>query len=118
MSKAYDLVNLGLFQKSLFRIGMPELLVNTLTNLLTDHFNRIITNFGLTNYYSVQNGINQEETIIPLFWRIYYDPLIFKISQHLPGYTMHTFWYSSLTSASTKRIQYSISVFAYMDDTV
>src|SRR6185295_1123898 len=73
MSKAYDSVNLDLFQKALYYINMPSKLINILTNLLTDHHNRVITNLGLTNFYSVKNRINQKEIITPLFWQIYYD---------------------------------------------
>ena len=118
MSKAYDSVNFSLFQKSLQRISMPQQLISILTNLLSDRLNRVITNFGLTNYYVVQNGIDQGETITPLFWRIYYDPLISKISLQLPEYTIQTSWQSSLISPSTKQLQCSISVLTYMDDTL
>jgi hypothetical protein len=87
MSKAYDSVNLSLFTKALKRLNMPAQLINILINLLTDRTNRVITNFGLTNPYEVEDGIDQGETITPLFWRIYYDPLINKISQTYTGYT-------------------------------
>jgi len=69
---------------------MPSKLIEILTNLLEDCHNRVITNFGLTNSYSVKNGIDQEETITPLFWRIYYDPLIHKIALQFTGYTLST----------------------------
>ena len=67
MSKAYDSVNFDLFYKSLARIQMPTQLINILTNLLFDRHNRVITNLGLTNFYSVKNSIGQEETITFLF---------------------------------------------------
>ena len=80
MSKAYDSVNLDLFEKALSRINMPSKLINILINLLTDRQNRVITNFGLTNFYSVKNRIDQSETITYLFWQIYYDLLIHKVT--------------------------------------
>jgi hypothetical protein len=67
MSKAYDSVQFDLFTKSLSRICMPSPLINILSNLLFNRHNRVITNLGLTNFYSVKNGIDQGETIIPLF---------------------------------------------------
>jgi len=88
MSKAYNSVNLELFTKSLKWISMPQNLINILTNLLTDRQNCVISNLGLTNFYSVKNGIDQEETITPLFWRIYYDPLIHKIASKFSGYSL------------------------------
>src|SRR6201988_4598800 len=118
MSKAYDSVNFELFQKSLHRIQMPQQLINILTNLLFDRTNRVITNLGLTNFYSVKNGIDQGETITPLFWRIYYDPLISNISTHFSGYTLSTSYQTSLIYPTTNHLNTSISVLAYMDDTL
>src|ERR1043165_9802152 len=116
MSKAYDSVNPNLFQKSLIRLQMPSKLINILTNLLTDCHNRVITNLGLTNSYTVKNGIDQGETITPLFWRIYYDPLISKIANHFHGYSLNTLWKTSLSPLQSQNLQTSISVLAYMDD--
>jgi hypothetical protein len=112
MSKAYDSVNFDLFHKSLHRIQMPKTLINILSNLLSDRTNRVITNLGLTNSYSVKNGIDQGETITPLFWRIYYDPLITHISTHFSGYTMSTSWYTNLLHQSTNHLHTSVSVLA------
>ena len=91
MSKAYDSVNLNLLTKSLYRLQMPTTLVNILTNLLTDRSNQVITNFSLSSAYMVQDGIDQEETITSLLWRIYYDPLIHQISSKYSGYTMSSY---------------------------
>jgi ribonuclease HI len=119
MSKAYDSVNFELFQKSLERINFPPQLTNILMNLLTDRKNQVITNFGLTNPYSVHNGIDQGETITPLFWRIYYDPLINYISTVYSGYTTSTSWLTKLTYPKKyQSLTTSVSVLAYMDDTI
>ena len=96
MSKAYDSVNIDLFKLSLQRINMPSKLIIILTNLLLNRHNKVITNLGLTNSYIVKNSIDQGETITPLFWRIYYDPLIDRISSHFTGYTLSTSWLTSL----------------------
>ena len=90
MSKAYDSVNLELFKRSLHRINMPTQLIDILSNLLINRKNRVITNFGLTDSYSIKNGIDQEETITPLFWQIYYDALINQIATKHIGYTLET----------------------------
>jgi ribonuclease HI len=97
---------------------MPITLVNILTNLLTDRSNQVITNFGLTPAYSVQDGIDQGETITPLLWRIYYDPLIHQISSQYSGYTMSTYQSLSLRQSHKQTLQASTSVLAYMDDTL
>ena len=118
MSKAYDSVNFELFTKSLERISMPQPLINILINLLTDRQNRVISNLGLTNFYSVKNGIDQGETITPLFWRIYYDPLINKIASQFSGYSLSTSWKTNLHSLQPQYLKTSVSVLAYMDDTL
>ena len=88
MSKAYDSVNLTLLQKSLQRLALPNSITNAITNLLTDRHNQVITNLGLTPSYPVLNGIDQGETITPLLWKIYYDPLITYIYNNFKGYIM------------------------------
>ena len=118
MSKAYDSVQFDLFTKSLSRICMPSTLINILSNLLFNRYNRVITNLGLTNFYSVKNGIDQGETITPLFWRIYYDPLISYIATQFTGYTLQTSWKTNLTLSQTRHLKCSTSVLAYMDDTL
>ena len=118
MSKAYDSVQFDLFTKSLSRICMPSTLINILSNLLFNRYNRVITNLGLTNFYSVKNGIDQGETITPLFWRIYYDPLISYIATQFTGYTLQTSWKTNLTLSQTHHLKCSTSVLAYMDDTL
>jgi hypothetical protein len=97
---------------------MPSKLINILINLLTDRQNRVITNFGLTNFYSVKNRIDQGETITPLFWQIYYDPLIHKVASQHKGYTLSTTWPTSLSPLKTQNLNTSTSVLAYMDDTL
>jgi len=90
MSKAYDSVNIQLLTKALYRLQMPAQLVNIIVNLLLNRSNQIITNFGLSPIYNVQDGIDQGETITPLLWRIYYDPLICSINKKHTGYTSST----------------------------
>ena len=118
MSKAYNSVNFDLFKLALQRIQFPEPLINILSNLLLDRTNKVITNFGLTNSYQVQNGIDQGETITPLFWHIYYDPLISKISREVEGYQISTTWSENIRQTKLNKIQTNTSVLAYMDDTL
>ena len=70
---------------------MLQTLINILTNLLTDYQNQVISNLGLTNFYLVKNSIDQGETITPLFWRIYYNPLINIIASQFSEYSLSTF---------------------------
>ena len=118
MSKAYDSVNFTLLQHFLSRLSLPPSIINILTNLLEDRQNTVITNLGLTSSYQVQNGIDQGETITPLLWRIYYDPLISYIYSNSPGYTIETTWITNLKNNTTDKAKAKCSVLAYMDDTL
>ena len=92
MSKAYDLVHIPLLKIALQRLKMPTGIAKLITKIFTNKTNYIITNIGNTNNYTVHDGIDQGETITPLLWRIYYDPLITKIAERHTGYifTTHT----------------------------
>src|SRR5690242_942986 len=118
MSKAYDSVNIHLLYKALQWLNMPTQLINTITNLLYNRSNQIITNFGLTPSYDVQDGIDQGETITPLLWRIYYDPLISHIFKKYPGYISTVKWLTQLNPNRYQSTSASTSVLAYMDDTL
>ena len=118
MSKAYDSVNIDLFILSLKRLNMPLHLTTILTNLLIQRTNRVITNLGLTSPYEVHDGIDQSETITPLFWQIYYDPLITKISSSYTGYQSSVSWLSSISPHIYNSLQVSTSVLAYMNNTL
>ena len=63
MSKAYDSVNFALFKHSLTHLSLLLSIINILSDLLTDRYNQVITNLGLTPSYPVHNGIDQGETI-------------------------------------------------------
>ena len=118
MSKAYDSVNFDLLKLSLQRLSLPQPIINILSDLLINRQNTVITNLGLTPPYQVQNGIDQGETITPLLWRIYYDPLIAHIHSTFSGYSTSTSWLTNLKSFSTNKLEANSSVLAYMDDTL
>jgi len=111
MSKAYDSVHIPLLQHALTRLKIPINIQQLIINIHNNRFNSVITNFGPTSSYHVQDGIDQGETITPLLWRIYYDPLITYIHSKFQGYNM------SMTSLpNTQHLTYHTSVLAYMDD--
>src|ERR1043165_8595360 len=116
MSKAYNSVNFALFKHSLTWLSLSSSIINILSDLLTDRHNQVITNLGLTSSYPVHNGIDQGETITPLLWCIYYDPLISYIHAQVPGYTLQSSWTTNLKLQTSNSLQQQCSVFAYMDN--
>jgi hypothetical protein len=63
---------------------------------------------GLTNPYKVQDGIDQGDTISPLLWRIFYDPLLQEVEDKCKGYQMKTTWIDNLTNSRIKRKKHVI----------
>jgi len=111
ISKAYDTIHIPLLATALRRIKIPEQMVELITNIFTNRQNTVITSYGTTAPYHVQDGVDQGETIAPLLWRIYYDPLLTTINKRFTGYQMHLH-----TRRSSLHLNRPVSV--YMDDTV
>ena len=110
MSKAFDSIHIPTLCKALKRIHIPDKAINLLSYLLSHRTNKVITTLGLTTSYSVDDGIDQGETISPLLWKIYYDPLISRIHNEHQGFL------SGIPSSSINGIH--TSVMAYMDDSL
>jgi hypothetical protein len=67
--------------KSMSRIKIPKDFLDLTENILTDRSCQIITPYGLTDHIPISQGIPQGETISPLWWVIFYDPLLTKLHQ-------------------------------------
>ncbi|EXX61835.1 hypothetical protein RirG_005840 [Rhizophagus irregularis DAOM 197198w] len=92
LSKAYDRVNIPLLEKSLQRICIPSPIITFIINLFTNRTNQVIFEDWIGDPYDVLTGIDQGESICPLLWVIYYDPLFEAINNSVfPGieYTSH-----------------------------
>ena len=111
MSKAFDSVHIPTLTKALNRIQIPKSITNLLNFLLFNRTNQVITDYGLTKSYTVNDGIDQGETFSPLLWKIYYDPLISRIHNEHLGYQE-----TIPRLPTTKSIH--TSIMAYMDDSL
>ena len=68
----------------------PEQFINIIKNSLKYRTNRVITDLGLIEEYNIKNGIDQGETMSPILWVIYYDPVFSKIKKQKGiGYIMN-----------------------------
>jgi exonuclease III len=113
MSKAYDTVNINRLSSAMQRIKIPTKLINIITNCFSNRQNTVITYFGNTEWYPVEEGIDQGDTISPILWRIYYDPLITKIN-NMNGYKLSC---QKTEHDNGSPTQLNIPITAYMDDT-
>ena len=76
MAKAYDSISMEGLRMSLERLGLPASFTNWIINLFAGRFMKVITAFGLSPTLDAANGIDQGDSISPLLWRIFYDPLL------------------------------------------
>nr|CAG8643063.1 12736_t:CDS:2 [Entrophospora candida] len=64
------------------------------------------------------NGIDQGDILSPLFWTIFYDPLLCEVNNNPNwGYKINVKWRSDLRYAYTKKLSEQVSSLAFMDDT-
>ncbi|EXX57838.1 hypothetical protein RirG_203420 [Rhizophagus irregularis DAOM 197198w] len=96
MAKAFDSIGMIPLTKALERIKCPTDLINFIINLFKNRKLQVITAYGLSKGFYAGDGIDQGETISPLIWRIFYDPLLTRIKD-IPevGYRLITQWPSS-----------------------
>src|SRR3990170_3349861 len=118
MAKAYDRVNIHMLELALKRIHIPGDLVRYITNLFIDRKNKVFTYFGDSPEYEILTGIDQGETISPLLWRIYYDPLLCRIKETQNGYIQEHQWRLNKNKTDITSLSLSFSCMAFMDDTV
>ena len=118
MAKAYDRVNIYMLELALKRLHIPGDLIRYITNLFTNRKNKVFTAFGDTREYEVLTGIDQGETISPLLWRIYYDPLLYRIKSTQTGYIQRHEWRPNKNDVNTVVEWINFSCMAFMDDTV
>jgi exonuclease III/ribonuclease HI len=117
ISKAFDSINNNMLAKALHRIRVPEKIVTIIKNLLDNRENTVITAHGLTAPYKVKDGIDQGDTISPLLWRIFYDPLLQEIESTQEGYQLRVKWQTNIDKSYVQENTQKITGTAYMDDT-
>src|SRR5829696_7514857 len=88
MAKAFDSVGLTPLRRSLERIKVPTETINFVIDLFDERQISVITAHGATDFFTGQDGIDQGETISPILWRIFYDPLLCAIQNSSRGYIM------------------------------
>ncbi|RHZ88345.1 hypothetical protein Glove_23g208 [Diversispora epigaea] len=100
IKKAFDTVDLDIIQC-----------------MLTNRINQGITEFGKTEKYEVQKGIDQGDSISPLLWCIFYDPLLTAIGSLGLEYHMSIQFYTNINTGQQSKWEVQIPSLAYMDDT-
>ena len=107
MRKAFDSVGLKMLKKALIKIKLLEGIISLIMSLFERRKIKVITSFGLTEEFEAEDGLDQEEVISPLAWRIFYDLLLCVVKDEINlGYHMLTNWLVDLTYNKTKAFKY------------
>jgi len=119
LSKAYDRVNINLLELALQRIHVPSTLASLIKDLFTERVNNIIMDGYLSKDYNILQGIDQGETICPLLWVIYYDPMFDAINHsNNQGYIVsHSIPSDILQKENMHNFSEEFKVSGYIDDT-
>src|SRR3954467_1799154 len=113
ISKAFDSVNLTSLRASLDRIKVPHSITNLILNLLHERELKIITYYNLTSPLKISNGLDQEETLAPLLWTIFYDPMVHSIVKSSSSKTQILAFMDDVTllSHSMQSLQQATDIF-------
>ncbi|RHZ78707.1 hypothetical protein Glove_157g58 [Diversispora epigaea] len=117
MSKVFDSVSAESLILALRHIKIPKRFISLIEKLLRNRENQVLTSHGNMLVYNVEDGIDQGDIISPLFWQIFYNPLVHRIAESKLGYTMKEKWISNLHLQSKRRLSVQISVAAYVNNT-
>ena len=94
--------------------------IQLIDNLQNNRNNQVWTDFGLTNSYHVQDGLDQGEVHASIMWRIFYDPLLCQIDSlnNIVGYSIELNNSNFLVSKLPTYNKITISNMVFVDDTV
>src|ERR1044072_740020 len=65
-----------MLQLAMRHINIPPDFIKLVIELFTNQYNTVITSYGHSAPYKTEIGIDQGETLSPLLWVIYLDPLL------------------------------------------
>ena len=102
---------------ALARLHIPPDAIELIISLFTNRTNKILTHYGLTESYHIKIGVDQGETISPLLWVIYMDPLLTELNTAASSpYIYKTSSLTSLSSQLHNTYSTSHSHLMFMDD--
>src|SRR5438552_5111180 len=100
------------------RIKILKKAIEFIIDLFKNRKLKTITSYGLTDEIIAGDGLDQGETISPLLWRIFYNPLLSKIQNNEElDYIMETKWQLNLNCPDKESIRLRTAATVFMDDT-
>src|SRR5256714_14340062 len=109
ISKAFDSMDVNMLQLAMQRIKIPLGFIRLVINLFTDRYNSVITSYEQSIPYKTEIGIDQGESLSPLLWVIYIDPLLTVLNKEAS--------LSYIINSDPSVSHVCISTLAFMNDT-
>src|SRR4051794_15620798 len=81
ISKAFDSMDIRMLKLAMLHLKISLGFVNLVSRLFTDRYNTVITHYGPSTPYKTEISIDQEESLSPLLWVIYIDPLLTMLNK-------------------------------------
>ncbi|KAF0553176.1 reverse transcriptase [Gigaspora margarita] len=101
------------------RIKIPSTSISCIINLFKERKTRVLIAVGPTENIIASDSIKQGEVLFPLIWRIFYDPLIYRVQSNMNlGYTVLLKEPLDLHNNSYKETKYHQAAIAYADDII
>jgi len=91
MKRCFDSVNCtpdGMLSRGLRRLRVPEAFIRLCENIALSKVNKVITEYGATDEYHPECGLDQGGVECPLLWRVAYDALLCEIMDNCHGYVL------------------------------
>src|SRR6266496_70843 len=82
ISKVFDSISIHGLTKALDRLSVPNNIVRFILSLFTNRYINILTAYGTTDIITAGDRIDQGDSISPLLWRIFYDPLLSAVTRY------------------------------------
>ncbi|KAG0345611.1 hypothetical protein BGZ54_005523 [Gamsiella multidivaricata] len=89
MRRCFDSVNChqdGMLHRAMARLKFPKPFIDLCMKIADTKVNQVITDYGVTEEYRPQCGLDQGGVECPLFWRIAYDALLCEVMEQGRGY--------------------------------
>ena len=86
-AKAYDSVEHEMLERTLMYYKVPKTMIDMIMNLYKDNKANIYTPHGITeNSIRIENGVKQGDTLSPLLFILFINPLLTKLRKSKLGY--------------------------------
>ncbi|KAG9288596.1 hypothetical protein G9A89_006697 [Geosiphon pyriformis] len=119
--KVYDLVGWEHLKKSLVRIKIYSRFIIFFGSIHNNCINRVMTDFRLTDDFSVYDGLDQEEVFSPLLRHIFYDTLLCKVKRQetVCDYRLNLYYVAKTGHVDLQNGLISfLATGAFVDDTI